>query len=326
MKATNLKSVSWRRYSLMVISVLIATLLWLYVNNIQYPPQEREFRINLQASGLPEGMVVEDMPERVSVRVQSSGTSVNGLNADDFKATVDLSQVKIGENKLTVDVSTPLNVNITAVNPKQITVSVDKSIQKQLPVKLFLRGDPQPGFTAGEPVLVPKAVLASGPSKVLNNIDEVPVTMDVEGASHNLDYTLPLALQQSGIRLSPEVVRVVVPINISVPFKAVPVKINTSGTLPEGYELVSTSVKPLAATVYAPGGVLAQISEVSTKGINLSNVNGNIRRTVDLQLPQGAALLQPDQVEVTIEVKQKPVPPPEEQPPTEEEPVEEPTD
>jgi YbbR domain-containing protein len=323
MSAMNFKSKSWQRYSLMIISVLIAILLWAYVTSTQYPTQEREYRVSLQSSGLPKGMVIEDMPERVSVRVQSGSLSVGGLNAEDFKATVDLSGVRTGENRLIVDVTAPPEVNITMVNPREVTVTVDKSIQKQLPVTVFLRGNPQSGFTTGEPVLVPNAVLATGPSKILNTIDEVPVTMDVDGASHNLDFTLPLELQQPGVKLSPEVVRVVVPVNISVPFKAVPIKVNTAGTLPEGYEMLGTLAKPLAATVYAPEDILDQISEISTKPINLGNVNSTVRKTVELQLPQGAALLQPTRVEVTIEVKKKPEPP--EQEPEEKPPVEEPS-
>ncbi len=312
MSGNKVDSLTWRRYSLMIISILIAVILWAYVNNLQNPLQEQEFRITLTSTGLPQGMmIIDELPERVSIRVKP-GITVSGLKAEDFRATVDLSNVSIGENKLSVKVSGPNGVQISNIEPRTVTVNIDKLVQKQVPVQAFLKGEPAAGYSAGEPVLVPNAVLASGPSKVLETIEQVPVTVDISGARQNVDYSLPLSVQNKQVSLSPELVRVVVPINITVPYESLPVKVVTTGTLGDEYELVSTAAEPAMVRVFAPQDVLSQIREVRTKAVSLENVTGNIKRTVELELPAGAALLQPSRVEVTIQLRQKQQPPQEE--------------
>ncbi len=301
-------SLSWQRYSLIIISVFIAVILWAYVNNLQNPLQEQEFRVSLHAAGLPDGMITDELPDRVSVWVKP-GLKVRGLKAEDFKAVVDLSHADIGENVLTVNVSGPSGVQISQINPGTITVNVDKLVQKQVPVRAFLKGTPLAGYSTGEPLLVPTAVLASGPSRLLDTIEQVPVTVDVSGAKQNLDYSLPLALQNKQVKLSPEVVRVVVPVNVSVPYKAVPVKVETTGAPNEGYELDSAAAQPAVVQVYAPHDVLPQIKEVSTEPVNLNGAEENLKQSTELQLPPGAVLLQPDRVEVTVTLNEVPQPP-----------------
>lgn len=305
MKFINFNSYSWQRYSLMLLSLFLAVLLWLYVTNLQAPLREQEFRVTLQTKGLPEGMVVEELPERVSVRVKTASVKVGGLEAGDFIAAVDLSEVKLGENNLPVSVTAPPGVEIIRVSPATVTVLVDKLVQKQIPVQVFLRGNPQPGYSTGEPLLVPNAVLARGPSRLLATIDQVPVTVDVEGASQNLDYSLPISLQHEEIKLSPGVVRVVVPVNITVPYKTVPVRIVTTGTPAKGYEVDQASAQPAVVKVYAPSDILAGINEVATKDINISGVSGNINRSVNLQVPEGAVLVQPQRLKVMVSIVKK---------------------
>ena len=308
-------SLSWQRYPLIIISIFIAVILWAYVNNLQNPLQEQEFRVSLRAAGLPDGMITDELPDRVSVLVKP-GLKVGGLKAEDFKAVVDLSHVDIGENVLAVNVSGPSGVQISQINPKTVTVNVDKLVQKQVPVRAFLKGTPGAGYSAGEPLLVPTAVLASGPSRLLDSIEQVPVTVDVTGATQNLDYSLPLELQDEQVKLSPEVVQVVVPVNVSVPYKAVPVKVETTGTPNEGYQLDSTTAQPAVVQVFAPHEVLPQIKEVTTKPVNLDGAAENLKQSTELQLPAGAVLLQPDRVEVTVTLSEVPQPeqPPEPQP------------
>lgn len=298
----------WRKYSLMFISLAMAVILWAYVTNLENPLQERDFRVNLVAVDLPNDMVIEQIPERISIKVQSHTTPMGGLVAEDFKATVNLADVSLGENSLTVEVTAPNRVKITKINPEQVQVVVDKLVQKQLPVELVLKGKPQEGFSMGEPSLTPTSVLASGSARLLDSIATVPVTVDVTGASQSIDYSLPLSLQ-GDIQLSPAVVRVVIPLNVATPYKTVPVQLNTTGNPGEDLEVVSTGLNPTSVAVYAPAEVLDQINSISTKALSLEGIDGNIRRVLELQLPPGVILLQPNQVEATVEVKKKSAPP-----------------
>lgn len=299
----NFKSWPWQKYSLMFISLAIAVVMWVYVTNLEHPLQEREYNITLNPVNLPKGMVIEQIPERISIRVQSNTISIGGLSAERFKATVDLSNVTLGANNLPVAVDAPSQVTVTQINPDRVTVVVDKLVQKKVPVQLFLRGQPQPGFTIGEPVLTPTMVQASGPSKIINTIEQIPVTVDVTGVNQDLDYSLPLNIKYNKVKLSPASVRVVVPIEVGVPAKEVPVRVNVTGNLADGFEVAETTVKPAVVKVYAPERDLAQISEVTTKVLNIAGEDSYIKRTVELQLPPGTVLLQPNKVDVIVDIK-----------------------
>ncbi|WP_051688264.1 YbbR-like domain-containing protein [Desulfofalx alkaliphila] len=315
MKLFNFKSRAWQRYSLMLVSLMIAVILWVYVNNVQSPLQEQEFRVALEAVNLPEEMIAEGLPDRVSVRVNTINLRVAGLAPEDFRAVVDFSEATMGENMLPVQVTAPPGVQVAQVIPNTVAVTIDQMVQKQVPVQVFLQGNPQPGFSAGDPLIVPNAVLARGPGRLVNAIEQVPVTVNVEGANQNIDYSLPITIHQGQVRLSPEVVRVVVPINVSVPHKTVPIRVSTIGAPDEEYQVSSTAAEPAVVQVYASAEVLARISEVVTEPINLNGLKDNVKRTVNLQLPQNAVLLQPDKTEVKVELVQKPKSTTPEQPP-----------
>lgn len=300
------KSLPWRNYSLMFISLAMAVVMWIYVNNLENPLQEKVFRLSLTPINLPNGMVIEQIPERISIKVQTNNVP-GGLSAEDFKATVDLANVRLGSNTLPVQVTGPHRVKITQINPEQVNVVVDKLAQKQLPVELVIKGSPQAGFSLGEPTLIPNSVLASGPGRVLDNIAKVPVTLDVTGADQDIDYSLPLTVR-GDVQLAPSVVRVVVPINVTTPYKSVPVHVNTTGSPAEGFEVADITANPSTVTVYAPAELLNQITGVTTKSLNLSGIESNVKRPVELQLPNGAVLLQPNTVEVTVTVNKRPEP------------------
>ncbi|MCD5407288.1 MAG: hypothetical protein LRZ99_06320 [Desulfotomaculum sp.] len=294
------------KYSMLIISLFIAILLWIYVANLQQLPQELEFRVSLQPTGLPAEMIIEALPERVNVRVHGGDVKIAGLNAGDFTAVVDFAGVTVGENNLPVNVTAPPGVQITKIIPEAVQVIVDTMAQKQVPVQVFLRGTPQPGYSAGEPVLVPTAVLARGPSQLLATIEQVPLIVNVDGVSQNLDLSLPVSAPHEQIKLSPEIVRVVVPVNITVPYKTVPVRVNTTGMPAEGYEVTETLIQPLVVQVFAPAEVLDQINEVSTQIINITGIEETWQRQLELKLPPEVILLQPGSVEITVTVEKSP--------------------
>ena len=70
--------------------VFIACCLWIYVMSEQNPIVEKEFAIPLASRNLAEGMIVFNVPEKVSVRVRGTRTALANMPESDIFAFVNL--------------------------------------------------------------------------------------------------------------------------------------------------------------------------------------------------------------------------------------------
>ena len=76
--------------------ILIACCLWLYVMSEQNPIVEKEYAIPLVSRNLTEGMIVFNLPEKVSVRVRGTRTALANMPVSDIFAYVNLSKLSVG--------------------------------------------------------------------------------------------------------------------------------------------------------------------------------------------------------------------------------------
>ncbi|MCL0043552.1 CdaR family protein [Peptococcaceae bacterium] len=209
----------------------------------------------------------------------------------------------MGINVLPVSVTTPAGVNILNEVPQHVTVVIDELIEKDLKVEVFLRGMPSAGYIAGKPKVVPNTVLARGHSKILSKVDAIPVVLDIKNAKEDIDVELPVSIGHEKVDLIPDRVRVVLSIDIGVPYKTFAVEPNVAEEL-LGYEL-EIKVEPPVVNVYAPENVLNELEKIYTDLDDLiKNVeNKEIIKTVRLKTPSGTLLLEPEEVSVSIKIK-----------------------
>lgn len=87
--------------------------------------------------------------------------------------------------------------------------------------------------------------------------------------------------------------------------KEVPVHVQTSGTLPAGYELTSTEVVPATVTIAGLSQILDKISEVQTQVIDISSFTQEITQEVALRAADGVTLKSGKQVAVHFLIQQE---------------------
>ena len=83
--------------------VFIACCLWIYVMSEQNPIVEKEFAIPLASRNLAEGMIVFNVPEKVSVRVRGTRTALANMPESDIFAFVNLSKLSVGTHTILVN-------------------------------------------------------------------------------------------------------------------------------------------------------------------------------------------------------------------------------
>ncbi|OAT82363.1 CdaR family protein [Desulfotomaculum copahuensis] len=292
----------WRDFSIKILSLFMALLLWVYVTNEQNPLDTRTFNVSLSARGLPAQISVDGLPAAVSVQVQGTRGQLVGIDAGDFQASVDLSGVTAGDDTVDVAVNIPPGLRLLRVSPDRVRVLVDRIIEKRIPVVVSLDGTPAPGYNALEPKVDPGTVLAGGPARLVQPLARAVAEVNIQAASGPVTRVVTLSGIPAGVNISSRVAKVEVPVT-PLPTKTVAVKPQITGDPAPGYQVRDVTVQPDNVQVSAPGNVLDGIQSVKTGALDISGAQQDVTQTVNLQAPAGAAGLRPDRVEVTVHLQ-----------------------
>lgn len=303
-------SLDWRNISIKLLSLLLAFILWVYVSNEQNPVREKILNVSLDHTGLSQNfMITGGMPESIRVRVQGNPNQLANLSPGDFKAVVNIPEGKTGDLALPVQVTAPAGLRVTQVSPEEVRISVDRLAERQISVAVSLRGTPAQGYTALVPVSQPNTVVVRGPARVINDISQATVAVDIQSAVKDVEQTLPVNVGGGNVSLSPSTVRVVVPIVSAVASKTVPVSPQVTGTPAGGFTVKRSVSDPASVQVFGPAEVLNGISSIRTEPVDIQGTDKNLAKDVNLVVPQGVTGVQPGQVKVQVEVNKADAPP-----------------
>jgi len=120
----------YNRYKILIIAVMIAAVLWLYVNyqegnlrdNLAF--SNNQFRLEIKYENLAENFIVLDISEE-SVLIEPEGYRFfNTYNKEDFEAYIDLNDVQVGDNIRIVNIRTPQGVRINLKEPPYVRVTI----------------------------------------------------------------------------------------------------------------------------------------------------------------------------------------------------------
>ena len=241
---------------LKLLALALAIGLWITVAG--EPVVERGLEVPLGFENIPDALqVAGDPPDSVHVRVRGITSIVNGLEAGDVVAVLDLAGERPGDRRLfdmfAGRVRTPFGVEVTQVVPATITVALESGgVPRTVAVVPDIEGQPAEGFAVGRISTVPATVDVVGPGSLLDGLAEAltePVSVD--GASDRVQALVTVGVVDPVLRLQ-------TPSSAEVTVEIVPAPIER--TLPELPVLpreVATgqraSVEPGAITVSVRG-------------------------------------------------------------------------
>ena len=193
-----------RRLALMVVSVLLATGLWLLVAGEQ--TVERNMRIPLEFTNLPSHLeLAGDAPDTVEVRVRGASASLSSLTTGDLTAVLDLRQARAGRRLFHLrgaDVRAPLSVEIVQVQPSSVAMTFEPSETKIVPVSPRVEGEPAAGFRIGAISSQPATVVVAGPSTAIRLMTEaITEPVSVTGALAPVTETVTVGVVDPTIRV-----------------------------------------------------------------------------------------------------------------------------
>jgi YbbR domain-containing protein len=209
--------VAWhpfRNLGLKATALALGTLLWLTVSGHQV---ERRVRVPVAYSNVPAALELTSEQDDVSVHVRGSDTEVSGFGPADIRVIIDLEDVGAGTNIIALRpelVEAPLGVEVLSVEPGTVTVTLERSVRKEVPVNPLVEGQPAEGFTIGRISVVPATVPVVGPeSRLLRPVSVVTDRIRLDGRRARVETDVNVASVDSQVRLAaPRTVRVIVEI------------------------------------------------------------------------------------------------------------------
>ena len=183
---------SSKRFSIYLICVFIASLIWLLIKfSSEYNTQ---FPIAIELVNPPEGnwMILEDNTEIVA-EIYGFGFDLFSYKLFGFeKVTIDLSEFEvsdandpafifISESFLSNMVNRAMkgNEKVISIYPGKLKVELSKAITKKVPIKLNVKVYPAKGFKIkGVPKLEPNSLDFFGPSSILSKVEYINTETD----------------------------------------------------------------------------------------------------------------------------------------------------
>ncbi|MGL4800475.1 MAG: CdaR family protein [Cellulosilyticaceae bacterium] len=315
-----------------IVSLLLATMLWVFVINTQNPILPKEIRVsNINIRGINEleakGFALQNEEElrnlQVKVTIRGPRLEMDKILNDEKNLDVRIDLTPYA-NMLTSDdaesIEKPVNlivnhnlegIKIEEVKPETVSVIFEKEETQEITIYPKIQGGNNSEYMALEPVLNPRTVKISGPKSAVKSVRRAVVDINVDKFSQDaISDTVPIRLldekgeEVTGVKKSPEQIQITLPIGKK---KKVPVEEQFKGTLPPGYIKTNTLVTPKEVTIVGDPKVIDGIDSIKLEAISLDNMIQSSTFNVNLLLPDNVTPI--DKIEgkavVTVEIQKE---------------------
>lgn len=257
-----------------------------------------------------DNLVVSGIPNTVDITLKGPTTHIQQAKVlKNFEIYVDLTNAKIGKQKVKLRVRDLSDKLKATINPASVTVSVQEKITKEFKVEAeFNSSQIEEGYSAGQPVVEPNKVKITGAKSDIDRITYVKVTLEEKNklkesvTKEAQVLVLDKELNKLNVAVEPETVKVTIPIKSNT--KTVPINIVRKGTSPAGIKIESIELDTNEATIMGQEDVLK-----STENVRVEVDLGKITESTTLNLPviisNGITKVTPQMVKVTIVVNKQ---------------------
>ena len=195
----------FRAFGLKLLAVLLALLLWLTVAGEHVV--ERTLRIPLELRNVPDRLeIVGDPPMTVDVRLRGSSALLARMDPGDAVAIVDLATARPGSRLFhlrTDEVRRPYGVEVAQITPVTISLELEPSGRRSVPVVPAVEGDPAPGYVIGRATATPNNVEVVGPESRLRDLTSATTEpISVAGQRANVSDIVTIGVSDASLRLA----------------------------------------------------------------------------------------------------------------------------
>ena len=293
-----------KNYITLILAFIISFGFWLVVSINVFPMIENDIKGIAIEAQITEFMangnlqITSEFDEAVNIKIEGKRYDISDLKSTDFYASIDLSGVRsTGQYTVPITVSSKTNreLTITDIQPNKITLTIDKIISKEFPIKATAPYvEVSEDLFMDEIIASHETVTLTGSATVLNNIGVVEARSTYHGdltesRQTNSEYFLygsfDIQIEKEGIQFYPENMTVNIPIYRQ---KELPLKFSISN-YPSNFDIDSLKfdIDPKTLTVAAPDDSINNLSELNIGTIDISMIQLNKTTFIPIVLPDG---------------------------------------
>ena len=292
-----------RNYKTLILAFLLSFTLWIVVSIQVFPTIEKEVNNVSVEAHLTDYMVrnnlqiVNDVNQTVNIKIQGKRYDISRLDTQDFYASVDLSEVtSAGKYNVALEVFAKTNEDYTLleVEPKTLSLEIDKIITKEFPITGTAPDISLPeGFYADDVTTSPETISVTGSASMLEKIVRIEAKSTFHGEIMESTQTNSeiiiygnngTKIVSDKLKLSTELVTVNIPIFKQ---KELPLKITINYPANFDADSLKYEIRPETITVAAPNNTIDNQSQLDIGTINLSDITPNSNTYLPIVLPDG---------------------------------------
>ncbi len=308
--------VLWRYTGNLVLSLVLALMVWVMAE-LQSDPnisQPYPFPVPLEVVGKdPDLVLTSPLPTEVRVQLRAPRSVWDRLLAErGVEAQVDLSGLGPGTYTVPVRIivrATP--VRVEAFEPAAVEVTLEEVLTRTVPVTIEVQGEPAVGYEFGPLQVVPTQVTVQGPRSAVEQVRSVRARLVVQDLRSTLERWLTVqpynaqGLVVEGVSLTPDRVRVVLPVRQLGGYRDVSVRVVMRGQPAAGYLVANIAVFPPVVTLFSPDPtkVLEIPGFVETEPVDITGATEDLELRVPLNVPEGVQVVGEDRVLVQITIQ-----------------------
>ena len=327
---------------LKIMSVAVAVVLWLIVVNIDNPIGTNYYTINdvelinkeyVESSDTIGKMCMpEQNQDSIKIAITASKKIRDKIKVTDISAVADLQQaVSLDTNPVMVPITVTCSVpgvssNDIKVTPQNLSVNLDEKETQEFVVNVS-RGDTKPGkdYEVGSLTANPEKVRITGPKTLVNKIDKVNATIELDGNTQDFTQDVNLTIidknqealsdsEMNSLRIENNA-KVVVTARLWKIRQGVGISASYVGTPADGYEVGSVKTVPDTISVAGSTEGLESLAEnnnvitIPADSIDISGESKDVEKKISLNnlLPDNVKLTSDSSEDVWVTVSILPV-------------------
>lgn len=190
--------------SLRIASLILAVLIWMYVRGEEKPVQV--FSVPLEIEGIPGNLAIGgETPDIIAVRVRAPEATLKNLSPGRFQARIRLSDAKPGDLTIPLassDVRAPIGVEVLQVEPRNVTLRLERRMTREVPIGVRVKGNAAAGFEYAGYTVAPEKVRVEGPEGAVSQVREaLAEEVDITGRSLNFEMPVSLTPDKGNVRI-----------------------------------------------------------------------------------------------------------------------------
>ena len=261
-------------WSLKATAVLLSLIIWLFVRG--EPGPERVVSVPLEVQVPRQMEITHERPTSVEVTMRGAAFSSMWFSQPLPTCVVDLQGANEGEHVITltpenVKTSKGSGIEVLQVNPARVTLVLEQTVSKEVPIVVPVRGEPASGFDVYGRFSKPPTIVITGPRSRIEPVREIPAeAVSISGQKQPVRFFVALNIKDNAIRT---------PLNnpVQVDIQIGPRrKLFTVAQIPVATDDPTYVISPkqIAVQVLAPADSAAELAPadfsafVSTKNLN----------------------------------------------------------